>query len=84
MRKELGEKLKQNSRPYRNIMRQLRGEAARTKIEIMRKNEKKIEHLKNKYRESSTEKARRIPEEMEEHMNLRIFSPNKYKEMETV
>ena len=80
-RKSIGEKLKTNSRPYRNLMKELRGEAARTKIELTRKNSKKVEHLKMKYRENTEDKSRRIPEDMEEHRNLRVFSPTKYNEI---
>ena len=81
-RKEIEEKLKKNSRPTRNLIKEFREETARIRIEHREKYRVKIEHLKRKYRESKEDLVRKVPDEMEGLEDLRIFDHRKYNDIE--
>ena len=78
MRREIGEHLKINSRPYRNLMRSLRECAEKVREDYRLKYETKIKHLKEKYRENEGEKINKIPDLLKEFNGFRIFDRGKF------
>ena len=82
MRREIGEHLKVNSRPYRNLMRNLRECAEKVREDYRVKYETKIKHLKEKYRENEEEKISKIPDLLKEYDGLSIFDPGKFEAIE--
>ena len=83
LRKKLEEIYDKNSKPYRAKIKSLRCESAKVKNELNRKYEKKLSHLRAKYRDSEDDKIRKVPKSLEEFSDLSIFSPRKYNEIET-
>ena len=77
-RRDLGKHLGQNTKKYRTVIRNLRGDAQKIKSFYKEKYEKKLEHLRNKYRESEEEKVDKIPSEIEEYSSLSIFDRGKF------
>ena len=61
MRRELRDKLGENSRPYRNTIRHLREMALRTKQEQREKYRKKLAHLRKKF--NGTPEIEQIPDQ---------------------
>ena len=65
MMREIEDEHVNNSRKRRNIVRNLRKEAAKAKKEAMKKYESKMKHLRKKYRDNEEEKLKKVPEAME-------------------
>ena len=86
MRKKLEDQLGKNSRKLRNLIKNLRHEAARNKSEVMKKNEDKLKHLRRKFRTDEEEKINKIPESMTDLKleNLSIFNKEKFDKKATV
>ena len=72
MRREMAKKLKKNSRPYRDMNRRLGDIAKKAKMEHREKYERKLNHLRRKYRGEEEDKLSQIPGGMEEYGDLRI------------
>ena len=53
-----------------------------TRKEHRKKFKDRIQHLRKKYRENMEEKIRVIPTDMEELSELRVFNPEKYREIQ--
>ena len=66
---------------YKMLIKELRTEAERTRREMAEKYRKKLKHLEEKYQEKETEE--RIPTDMEQLKDLRIFRQEKFEEIET-
>ena len=66
---------------YKMLIKELRTEAERTRKEMAEKYRKKLKHLEEKYQEKETEE--RIPTDMEQLKELRIFRQEKFEEIET-
>ena len=56
VKKKIEEEYGKNNRKGRNIVKNLRKEASRTKVNAMRKNESKMKHLRKKYRDNEEDK----------------------------
>ena len=67
-----------NSKTYRTTIRGFRDAALARKVEYRDKYDKKLEHLKFKYREDEQEKMDKIPDEIQEYVSLSIFDREKY------
>ena len=82
LRKKIEENFGKNTRRARNLVKNLRQEAARTKSFQMKKYEDKMKHLRKKYRTGEEEKVDKIPESIEDLKleNLSIFRKEKYEE----
>ena len=74
--------MKKNSRPTRKILQEFREISARRRIECREKYRLKIDHLTKKYRRSKEEILKKIPEDMQEFEELRIFDPDQYSDIE--
>ena len=81
-RKKIGEVHVVNSRTYRRILRDLRGEAGSVKKEYKDKYEKKLNHLRCKYRESEESKLDKVPIELDDFKDLSVFSAEKFDNIE--
>jgi hypothetical protein len=81
-RREISEILGQNSKRYRTIIRNLRGDAQKTKKIYKEKYDKKLNHLRYKYRESEEEKLDKIPKEMQDFESLSVFDRGKFGRIE--
>ena len=77
-RKELQKKLGHNSKPYRKEIKELRESAREIREELKRKYEKKVDHLRSKYRQEKADKDDEIPIELGEYYSLSIFDRNKF------
>ena len=71
-----------NSKRYRTAIRSLRDAAKAKKAEIGERYTSKLRNLKFKYREDAQEKLDKIPEEMQEYLNLSIFDREKFDKLE--
>ena len=80
MRRKIEDQLKKNSRPARGILKEFREASAATRRECRKKYDEKIEHLKRKYRERN--KDEKLPEDMEDLSELRVFNEDRYDEIE--
>ena len=80
-RREIGERLRKNSRPYRNLMRMLKDLSHKVKEEHRIKYDKKVEHLKRKYHENEEEKLDRVPDHLRAFKSLSIFDRGKFEEI---
>ena len=78
MRRKLTKTYENNSKPYRRIMKFLRSESAKEGEMHESKYKEKIQHLKNKYRESMDDKVNKIPTGMEAFASLSIFNQEKF------
>ena len=83
-RRELAKKFKKNSKTYRSKIRKLRAAALAKKEEYREWYNKKIEHLKFKYREDKEDKLDTIPPEMMNFASLSIFDREKYRNLEAL
>ena len=81
-RREIAKKHKNNSKPYRKIMTQLRQEAKKRKEEMTRKFKKKVEHIKYKYSCRQEDENKEVPEDMLEFSDCSIFNKKKYDDLE--
>ena len=79
MRRRIGVRLKENSKPYRQIMKELKKAADDTRREHKKTYEEKLHHLQEKYREEKEEN--KIPEIIKEFDDLSIFDGDKYEEI---
>ena len=79
-RRELEVKLGRNSRRFNNKMEELREDAKVAKLNLRKKNEKKLRNLKYKYREKVKEEVR-IPRGLEEFENLTMFNSKKFEDL---
>ena len=61
VRKEIEQEYGKNSRRSRNMIKNLRKEAAKAKKEAMTKNKTKMKHLRRKFREDEEEKVNKVP-----------------------
>ena len=77
-RRELQKKLGPNSKPYRKEIKNLRVAARETRETLKRKYDKKVDHLRSKYRQEKADKEDEIPIELGEYFNLSIFYRNKF------
>ena len=77
-RRRLGKMLGKNSNKYRSRIKRLRKEALEKKAEYRKWYDKKLEHLRFKYREDKDEKLDKIPSELEEYASLSIFDREKF------
>ena len=75
-----------NSRKGRNMIKNLRKEAAKAKREAMMKNEAKMKHLRKKFRSDEEEKLDKIPGAMKNFNleNLSIFNKKKFDDLKTI
>ena len=82
IRKKIEEQFGKNSRRSRNLIKKLRQEASKNKVNIMKKNEAKLKHLRRKYRKNEEEKVDKVPEVIEDLNleNLSVFNRKKYDE----
>ena len=80
-RRDLQKKLGRNTKPYRKEIRDLRDAAAEVRDELRKKYEKKVDHLRGKYRQDKDDKDDEIPAELGEYYNLSIFSRTKFDEV---
>ena len=71
-----------NTKKYRTAIRYLRDAAKAKKAEIRERYKNKLRDLKFKYREDAQEKLDKIPEEMQEYLNLSIFDREKFDKVE--
>ena len=71
-----------NSKRYRTRIRGFQERARKVKAEAKEKYQKKLEHLKFKYREDEEEILDNVPEEMKEFMDLSIFDREKYERIQ--
>ena len=83
-RTELGKMLGKNSKTYRSTIRKLRDAALEKKEEYRERYDKKLEHLKFKYREDEEEKMDEIPKEMKDYVSLSIFDREKFDRIKTL
>ena len=81
-RSDTSKLLGMNSKTYRTTIRGFRDAALARKVEYRDKYDKKLEHLKFKYREDEQEKMDKIPDEMQEYVSLSIFDREKYDRLE--
>ena len=58
MKKDIGKQLIMNSRPFRGRMKELNKEANEERRELERKYVKKLNHLRDKYREEEEEREK--------------------------
>ena len=82
-RREIGERWKVNSRPYREIMRQLRDLANEEKREHKNTYEKKLKHLRDKYKGDENEKISKVPIGLEDFAHLSVFDRGRFEEIAT-
>ena len=82
-RKEIEEEYGKNSRRTRNMMKNLRKEAAKVKKEAMMKYEQKMKHLRRKFRTDEEDKMKKVPEALDNLglEGLSIFSEKKFVEI---
>ena len=81
MRAEAGDLLKLKSRPYRKLMKRLKIVSDQVRNEYQIKYEKKIQHLRNKYRDEEEEKMDRVPDVLMEFESLSIFDRGKFEDI---
>ena len=81
-REELAKIMGKNSKRYRTRIRGFQERARKVKAEAKEKYQKKLEHLKFKYREDEEEILDNVPEEMKEFMDLSIFDREKYERIQ--
>ena len=81
LRRGIGFALTPNSNPYRRLMRELRGEAAKVKEEYKTKYDQKLTHLKQKYKDEEEGRANKVPEMLQEFENLSVFSKERFEEI---
>ena len=84
VRKDIEELHGKNSRKSRNIVKNLRKEAAKAKKRSMMKYEAKMKHLRRKYRESEENKLKTVPDALAGLGldDLSIFDKDKYSNIE--
>ena len=63
-------------------MQEFKQEERKVKEELTRKFKKKVDHLKNKYRNNKNEIQEEVPEDITEYSDARIFSKYKYDEIQ--
>ena len=73
LRKEIGKKLKNNSKPYRRMIKYLRREAEKVREDHKIKYDEKIENLRRKYKEEDEAKMNKVPDILKEYEALSIF-----------
>ena len=81
-RREIGAALKTNSRPYRNLLKELRRSAEKVKQDYGIKYDKKLHNLKENQKREEEEKANKIPEILKEFKTLSVFDKTKFEEIE--
>ena len=86
LRRQLAKKLTKNSRPYRNLMQELKQEELKTKKEATEKFKNKIAHLKRKYskedQENRNQEDEKAPADLQEYEDvLTVFDKKKYQEL---
>jgi hypothetical protein len=86
VRKKIEEEYGKNNRRGRNMIKNLREEATKAKLEALRKNDIKMKHLRKKFRNSEEEKLDSIPDTLKDLKleKLSIFNNNKFEEKEIV
>ena len=82
-RREIMRLFGENTRRQRLVVKKLRTEAQRHKTLQKKKYEKKLQFLENKYSRTIEEKLDEIPTEMEKYRDAKIFSGDKFDEIET-
>ena len=80
-RKEIENKLGDNSRPYRRKMAWLREEGEKVKMEQEEKYGEKIKNLTDKFKKEEEEKENQIPDEIKEYADIKVFSKENFKEI---
>ena len=80
LRRKIGVRLKVNSKPYRQVIKELRRAADDTREEYRSTYEEKLRHLQDKYRGEKDED--KVPEIIKEFDDLNIFSSDKYEEIQ--
>ena len=83
-RRKLEVEFGKNSKTYRRILRELRDEAKKEKIEAREKYDKKIIHLRKKHKNEKEEKDDIVPDSMGEYIDLSIFDKYKFDEIAEV
>ena len=78
IRRDLARRYTRNSRTYRRILKNLKIEADKTTKEQKTKYEKKIEHLRRKFKEAEKEKIMKLPKGLEGFEKLRVFNKERY------
>ena len=81
MRREIARIHTKNTRTYRRILKTLKIEANRVTSEHNKKYEKKIEHLRRKYKEEEREKIKKLPKGLEGFETLRVLDQDRYDEI---
>ena len=74
-------KFTNNSRTYRRIMNELKKAANKAKMEHRKKYDKKVDHLRNKYKREEEDQLGKVPMGLERFANLSIFNEEKYEEI---
>ena len=84
VKKMIEEDFGKNNRKGRNMIKNLRKEAARTKAEVMKKYEAKMKHLRRKFREDDETKTDKIPDSVKDLNleNLSVFNKKKFDDKE--
>ena len=83
MKKSLAEEFKgEKTRQYRRVMNNLNKMARDTKLKMNEKYNKKIEHLRQKFREKEDEPE--VPEDLEEYSDLSVFNSKKFNEIKPI
>ena len=82
LRKEIERLFGENTRKTRRIVKRLRQEATKTRVERQQKYEKKLKHLRDKYIEDDEVKLSRIPPGLEEFKEAKIFSKEEFESID--
>ena len=84
MKKDLAEEYGENSRKYRRIISTLNKLARQSKDKANEKYNKKIQHLREKYKTyDNNDEEDDVPEDLEEYADLSVFNKRKYENIET-
>ena len=82
MRKKMRDKWGEKCNKYRRTIKHLNMTADKTRETLRIKFDKKLKHLKEKYKDDKEKKMDTVPEEMEEFGELAIFSKEKFERLE--